>query len=158
MEIIIIAAMASNKVIGKNNDIPWHIPEELKQFKEKTLGSTVIMGRKTFESIGFPLPERKNIILTKKSSYTQPNCITTHSVEEALALCNLEKKVFILGGADIFQQTLPITDTIYLTVLDRSVEGDTYFPVFSDKDFAEVQREEYSTCEPYTVITYKRII
>lgn len=158
MEIIIIVAMASNRVIGANNDIPWHIPEELKQFKEKTLGFSVIMGRKTYESIGFPLPERKNIILTKNSSYTQPNCLTAHNIREALALCTSEKKVFILGGAEVFQQTLPLADTIHLTVLNRSVEGDTYFPDFSHRDFKEVQREEYSKSEPYTVITYRRVV
>ncbi len=158
MEIIIIVAMASNRVIGANNDIPWHIPEELKQFKEKTVGSSVIMGRKTYESIGFPLPDRKNIILTRNSSYTQPNCITAHNIREALALCTYEKKVFILGGAEVFQKTLTLADTIYLTVLDRTVEGDTYFPDFSHSDFKEVEREEYSKSEPYTVITYKRVV
>ena len=158
MEIIIIAAMASNRVIGADNDIPWYIPEELKQFKEKTLGFSVIMGRKTYESIGFPLPKRKNIILTRNSSYTQPNCITAPNIREALALCTSEKKVFILGGAEVFRQTLPLANTIYLTVLDRSVEGDTYFPDFSRRDFQEVGREDYSKSEPYTVITYKRVV
>lgn len=158
MEIIIIAAMSSNKVIGANNDIPWHIPEELKQFKERTIGSSVIMGRKTFESIGFPLPERKNIILTKSTSYTQPKCNTAHSIREALALCSNEEKVFILGGAEVFKQTIPLAHTIYLTILDRSVEGDTYFPDFSHKEFKEIKREEYLKSEPYTIITYRRVV
>lgn len=158
MEIILIVAMASNRVIGANNDIPWYIPEELKKFKETTLGYSVIMGRKTYESIGSPLPERNNIILTRNTSYTQPNCITTHSVDEALSLCSHEKKVFILGGAEIFQQTLALANTIILTILDRRVEGDTYFPNFSDKDFEEVQHEKYSESESYSVITYRRVI
>ncbi len=149
--------MASNRTIGAKNTIPWHIPEELQVFKRTTLGHAVIMGRKTYDSIGFALPGRKNIILTRKADFSQKDCITASSIDQAITLCHGQKKVFILGGEEIFKQTMDICHTILLTVLDRPVEGDTYFPHFSETDFIEQKRERYSKNEPFTIFTFKRI-
>lgn len=158
MEIILIAAMASNKVIGVNNTIPWHIPEELKHFKAATMGYPVIMGRKTYDSIGRPLPGRTNIVISNNNSLTIAGCTVTHSIDDALTFCKEQEKVFILGGAEIFRQTLPIADTIILTVLKREVSGDTYFPSFSKDLFIETEEKSFNQTEPYTIHTYRRKI
>lgn len=157
MECIIIVAMASNRTIGKENKIPWHIPDEVRLFKETTIGHTVIMGRKTHESIGSPLPERKNIIITRNKDYVSEGCLIAHSVDEALQLCGGSQKVFILGGEEIFNQVFDITDTILLTVLDRPVEGDTFFPPIPKGKFKEIAQKRISISEPYTIYTYSRI-
>lgn len=156
MEIILIAAMASNKVIGKNNSIPWHIPEEFKHFKDTTMGFPVIMGRRTYESIGSSLPGRDNIVITSGQSLSLPGCSVVHNLDEALKFCQGHQKVFIIGGAEIFKLALPITDTILLTVLDREIEGDTWFPDFSKDVFIETENKRVNQTEPFTIYTYRR--
>lgn len=156
MEIVLIAAMASNRVIGRNDTIPWHIPEELHHFKNTTMGYPLVMGRKTQQAIGFALPGRKNIVITRNKTLTVKGCTVVHSIDEALDACDNAKRVFILGGEDIFKQTLKIADTIILTILDRSVDGDTVFPEFSSSDFIQADMKRVEGSEPFTVYTYTR--
>jgi dihydrofolate reductase len=158
MEIILIAAMAKNRIIGHANTIPWHIPEELQFFKKTTMGYPVIMGRKTFESLKKPLPGRQNIVISRNSQYQSPGADNATSFDEALSLCHQgTQKVFILGGSQIFEIALEKADTIILTILDRDVDGDCSFPDFSTSVFREtdsVRHEEGS--EPFTVYHYRR--
>ncbi|MFA8439526.1 dihydrofolate reductase [Pueribacillus sp. YX66] len=124
-----LVAMDRNRVIGKDNDLPWKLPADLAYFKKLTTGHTVVMGRKTYESIGRPLPNRQNVILTRDKQYTAENCVVIHSVEEALELMNKkEDKYFIIGGSDLFEQFLPYVDRMYITFIDETFEGDTFFP------------------------------
>lgn len=125
-----IVAVAKNNVIGKNNNIPWYLPDDLKYFKAKTLNHHVIMGRKSYESIGHPLPKRTNIIVTRNPFFIASNCLVVHTVEEGLDIAqeNGEEEVFILGGAEIYKLSLPYLDRIYLTQIDLEIEGDTFFP------------------------------
>lgn len=158
MKVIIIAAMATNRVIGRDNAIPWHIPEELQFFKRTTMGFPVIMGRLTFESIKRPLPGRQNIIVSRNPDYTIEGADTANSLDSALSIAHDGEKVFILGGQKIFAESLKFTDNIILTVLDRAVEGDIYFPEFSDYDFQEIAKERHTGgTEPFTIYYYKRI-
>ena len=156
-EFIIIVAVAQNGVIGRDGKLPWHLPSDLKHFKETTMSYPLIMGRKTYESIGRPLPGRDNIVLTKNRSISLPGCIIAHSLEEALVHCTDVEKVFIIGGADIFEATLAITDTIIVTALDREVEGDVYFPEIDPSLFEQTSATQYNEEEPYSIIRYDRI-
>jgi dihydrofolate reductase len=157
MEIIIIAAMADNRIIGRDNKLPWHIPEELRLFKKTTIGFPMIMGRKTFESFSSPLPGRRHIVLSRNKDYTPGKVESAESLEKAIAMCDSVKKVFIIGGAEVFKQALAITTKILLTVLEREVEGDVSFPEISGYKFLEVSRARHQNgSEPFTVITYEK--
>ncbi|MBU0664366.1 MAG: dihydrofolate reductase [Proteobacteria bacterium] len=156
MEVIIIAAMVANRVIGRENTIPWHIPEELQWFKATTMGHTLIMGRKTHESIGRPLPGRSTIIISRNKNYCFPGCTTVQSLNQALDLCAGREKVFIAGGAQIYTLALPLADTIILSVLDQEVAGDTFFPPVPEEEFTETTRTAVPGPIPYTRITYQR--
>lgn len=156
-EIIIVVAIAENGVIGRDGKLPWHLPSDLKHFKRTTMGYPLIMGRKTYESIGRPLPGRDNIVLTRDRSREFPGCLTMYSLQEALAYCDTQEKVFVIGGADIFDLALPHTDTIVVTALQREVEGDVYFPAIDTERFLVADRTEYDEEEPYSIIRYKRI-
>lgn len=122
-----IVAMDENGVIGKDNDLPWYLPNDLKYFKEVTSGHNIIMGRKTFESIGRPLPNRKNIILTRDESYQADGCVVVHSMKELEPYLQ-EDEVFLIGGAELFNIALPRADRLYITRIHDTFEGDTYFP------------------------------
>ena len=153
-----IVAMASNRVIGHRGDIPWKIPGEQKMFKEITLGHTVIMGRKTYESIGRPLPGRTNIVITRQSDCQAMGCIVAHDLDSALQSCPpQETEAFICGGGQLYQASLPVTDRIYLTVLPREVAGDTYFPEISEADFKMTKSEFIDGVEPYNFYIYDRV-
>ncbi len=130
MIISAIVARAENRIIGKDNDLPWRLPGDLKWFKQKTLNRHIIMGRKSFESIPNPLSKRVNIVVTRDKSYYHSGAIITHSIDEALAYAHQEgeDEAFILGGGNIYKQTLDIWDRLYLTEVHASPEGDTYFP------------------------------
>ncbi|TMO06207.1 type 3 dihydrofolate reductase [Pseudoalteromonas sp. S327] len=128
MIISMIAAMANNRVIGLDNKMPWHLPADLQHFKKVTTGKPVVMGRKTFESIGRPLPGRRNIIITRNSQYSAQGIETVTTPEAALELVKAEEEVMIIGGGNIYQQFLPNADRLYLTFIDLEVEGDTQFP------------------------------
>jgi dihydrofolate reductase len=157
MEIIIIAAMAQNRIIGINNKLPWHIPEELKLFKKTTMGCPMIMGRKTFESFPSPLPGRRHIVLSRNPSYKPKGGEMAPSMAEAIEMCRGAEKVFIIGGAQIFALGFDVATTITLTLLHRDVEGDVTLPEFSLDDFVEENRTPYPDgSEPFTVVSYHR--
>lgn len=144
MKISMIAAIASgNRAIGKDNKLIYHIPKDLKRFKELTSGHVVIMGRKTFESIGKPLPNRINIVISRDPSYAAEGIIVVHSLEEALRLPSFaqgDDEIFVIGGGQIYQQAMPLADKLYLTIVEGSPEADTFFPDYSD--FKKVVFEE----------------
>ncbi|MGJ7921821.1 dihydrofolate reductase [Neobacillus sp. LXY-4] len=127
--ISLIWAMDENRVIGQNNQLPWHLPGDLKFFKQTTMGKPIAMGRKTFDSIGRLLPGRENIIITRNLDYSYQGCTVLHSVQELTQYAKqLDQEVFIIGGAEIFKQSLPFADRLYITKIYHSFEGDTYFP------------------------------
>jgi dihydrofolate reductase len=126
-----IAAMSLNRVIGAGNKIPWHLPEDFKWFKKMTTGHVIVMGRKTFESIGKPLPNRETIVLSR-SQFNSPGVRTIRGLEELTALAG-DRQVFICGGAQVYAQALPLCSDLYLTLVKRHVEGDAFFPPFEDQ-------------------------
>ena len=156
MKIILNAAMAKNRVIGKNNAIPWHIPGEQQRFKAMTMGHTLIMGRKTFESIGRALPGRKTIIITRNPGYQAKGCLVAQSLTAAIALCPETETIFIAGGGEIYREALPLAEAIYLTVLDREVDGDILFPEFDPQQFRKLSEERVEGPEPYTFTVFTR--
>ena len=138
-----IVATAKNNVIGKDNNIPWYLPDDLKYFKAKTLDHHIIMGRKSYESIGHPLPKRTNIIVTQNPFYIASNCLIVHSVEEGLEMAqeNGEEEAFIIGGAQIYALSLPYLDRLYLTEVDLEVEGDVFFPSFDMNEWRLISED-----------------
>lgn len=153
----IIVAMSKNRVIGSNNQLIWKLSSDLKRFKELTTDNPVIMGRKTYESIGRPLPNRRNIIITRNTDYSVDGCEIVSSLEEALLLTN--NNCFIIGGGEIYKQSLEFADKIYLTLVNKEFEGDTSFPELgqewakiSRKDFDADDKNEYD----YSFIEYER--
>ncbi len=156
MIISIIAAMADNRVIGRGNVIPWHIPEDMKRFREITMGHPVILGRKTFESIGRPLPGRKTVIVTRKRGYCAEGCVVVHDLQEALAKCADADEVFICGGGEVYREAMPLASRIYLTVVHLEVDGDTLFPMIPE-DFLLVRREEIKGAVSCTYLLYERV-
>ena len=157
MKIILIAAMAKNRVIGRGNGIPWHIPGEQQRFKGMTMGHTLIMGRKTFESIGRPLPGRKTVIISRNPEYQAAGCLVANNLSAAIALCPTEETIFIAGGGEIYREALPLATAIYLSVLDREVEGDILFPEFDPQQFREISAERVEGTEPYTFTVFARL-
>ena len=157
MLISLIAAMDRNRVIGKRNALPWYLPADLRHFKKLTLGKPIIMGSKTFASIGKPLPDRINIVLTRDHAFTAQGCVIAHSIEEALAAARPTKRSFgrakgrgevmIIGGASIFEQFLPLAHKMYLTMIDAAVDGDIYFPAWNRNEWQETSREEHEPDE-----------
>ncbi len=130
--ISLIVAHDKNRVIGLNNKMPWHLPGDLQYFKEQTMGKPMIMGRKTFESIGRPLPGRRNIVITRNADYTAKGIEVVHSLEDALALVKDEPEIMIIGGEQIFREALPLADRLYVTEIHHTFEGDTYFPAYEE--------------------------
>lgn len=126
----IIAGIGDNRELGKNNTLLWHIPEDMKRFKTLTTGHTVIMGRKTYESIGKPLPNRTNIVITSEKEFLAPGCIIAHSLDEAIQKSH-DTETFIIGGASVYAQALPIADKLYLTKVKGTFDADTFFPDYS---------------------------
>ena len=156
MRISLIVAMSQNRVIGRGGSIPWKIPGEQKLFKRITLGHTVIMGRKTHEDIGRPLPERLNIVVSRRKDYRTAGCLAADSLEAALGLCPAaETEAFIIGGGQLFRDALPMADRIYLTVIPAAVAGDTFFPEFSG-EFALTECEHFTGPQPYALHIYDR--
>lgn len=149
MIISAIVATAKNNIIGKDNGIPWYLPADLKYFKKTTLHHHIIMGRNSFESIGRPLPKRTNIIVTRNQFYIASNCIIVHSIQEGLEVAqqNGETEAFIIGGAQIYKQSLDLIDRLYLTEVDLDVEGDTAFPEIDESEWIEISREAHKADE-----------
>ncbi|MBR6000331.1 MAG: dihydrofolate reductase [Oxalobacter sp.] len=158
MTISHVVAMAENRVIGKDGQMPWHIPGEQKIFKELTLGRILVLGRKTHESIGRVLPGRTTVIVTRQPGYQVPGAYVVHSVDAALALAKElgNDDIVIGGGGELFAQTLPITDRIYLTVVHRSFDGETVYPEMPEGQFVEISRKEIEASIPYAFIEYHR--
>lgn len=161
MRICIIAAMDKNRVIGYDNQLPWHLPADLKHFKSLTMAKSIIMGRKTYESIGKPLPGRHNIIVTRQQHYVAKDCQIAHTLKSALQLVKSDE-VFIIGGTEIFSQALPITDRLYLTLIDHEFIGDCYFPKWLAQDWLEIERVDCKADErnvyPYHFVVLQRKI
>jgi len=157
--ISIIVAADENNVIGKDNDLIWHLPDDLKYFKKLTSGNTIIMGRKTHESIGKALPNRTNIIITRDENYTAEGCTIVHSLDDALAICNKEEEAFIVGGEQIYRLALFLTDRVYLTRVHHAFDGDRHFPELDD-DWKETESEFHANDEKhkyaFTYQTYEK--
>ena len=145
MTISIIVAMTNNRVIGKDNDMPWHLSDDLKNFKKLTLGKTVIMGRLTYDSIGKPLPNRRNIVLSRSLKDKKVNVLS--NVEEALEVTSAEEEVFIIGGQDIYSQTIRKATKLYITMIDSEIEGDKFFPNIDFSDWKIIDSLSYSKSE-----------
>ncbi len=161
-----IAAMSRNRVIGKDNDIPWHLPDDFKFFKDSTKHHHVIMGRKNYESLPHkfrPLPDRPNIIITRQESYPVEGALVVTSLERALAIAKDagEEEAFIIGGGEIYRLGLNIAETIYLTEIDGEIDGDVYFPEFDLKNWQEVERRHHSVDGrhqfAFDFVTYEKI-
>lgn len=164
MIISAIVATAKNNVIGRSNDIPWYLPADLKYFKKTTSGHHIIMGRKSFISIGRPLPKRTNVVITRDPFFMASGCVVTHSLEEALQVAkeNGEEEAFIIGGGQIYKQSLSMLDRLYLTEVEVVVDdGEVFFPVIDEAEWKEVKREAHEPDEKnehaYTFRVLERI-
>jgi dihydrofolate reductase len=144
MDISIIVAITENNIIGRDNGMPWHLPADLKFFREKTTGHYIVMGRKTFESIGGgrPLPNRVSIIITKQKDYKAEGCLIAHSLEEAIALAKDQDELFIIGGKQIYDQALAFANKMYITRIHTSIDGDTSFPCYDDSKWEMTSYKE----------------
>lgn len=152
--------MAKNRVIGENDKIPWHLPNELKLFKSLTMGHHIIMGRKTYESIGRLLPGRTSVIVTRQREYAVPGALIAHTLAEAIAACGDDNECFVIGGAELFREALTMADRLYLTVVDAEPRGDTFMPELDLNAWREVRSETFSADEKhahaYTFFEYER--
>lgn len=157
-QLSIIVAIANNQVIGVNNTLPWHIPEDLKRFRALTTGHHIIMGRKTYESLGRLLPGRTTVIVTRNKDYQLEGALIAHSLETALALCKNDDEVFLIGGAELYQDGLKLADKLYLTKVDLTIDGDAFFPEFDLNLWQESSRETHNSAKglPFSYITYMR--
>ncbi len=160
MSLSIIVAMARNRTIGINNTLPWRCPEDLKHFKALTLGPHMIMGRKTFDSIGKPLPGRTTVVVTRDQNLKIEGCVVAHSLQDAIAACKNDNEVFVVGGAELYALALPFVDTLYITEIQQDVDGDAHFPEFDKNAWRETAREVRSQETPqrldYHFVTYRR--
>jgi dihydrofolate reductase len=161
MIISLVAAMAENRVIGKEGGLPWRLPDDLKHVKRLTVDHTVIMGRRTFDEIQRPLPNRRNVVISRNPSFHPEGVVVVPDLAEALALGVTEGEVFILGGGEIFRLALPLADRLYLTVVHAQIEGDTYFPPFDEAAWA-LEEETFHPADErhlhsFTFRTYRRL-
>ena len=137
--ISLIVAMDQNRVIGNNNKLPWHLPADLQYFKKVTMGHPIVMGRKTFESIGRVLPGRENVIVTRNQEFKAEGCVVLHDIAQIKMFAdNHDEEVFVIGGAEIFKEILPFTDRLYITEIHETFEGDTFFPVIDENEWDEI--------------------
>jgi dihydrofolate reductase len=163
MIITIIAAIAKNNALGKNNDLIWHLPADLKRFKKITTGHYIIMGRNTFESIGKPLPNRTTIIITRNKNYFKEGCLIAHSLEQALEMAKDEEKVFVIGGAQIYKYAMEhnLVDTLDITLVHHEFEADVYFPEIDSEIWEQVEIESFTAHEKnkldYSFVRYKKM-
>ncbi len=156
----LIAAVAANGIIGHHNAMPWRLPEDLKHFKALTLGHPVIMGRKTYESLGRPLPGRRNIVISRQRCFDSDTCVTARSLDDALQGCQMDSnEVFVIGGAQIYAEALPVAERLYLTEIHRDYPGDTHFPAVDWSSWRETRRQQHQNSEglEYDFVTYERI-
>jgi dihydrofolate reductase len=160
MKIAQVVAMSRNRVIGRDNALPWHAPEDLKRFKRLTTGRPVIMGRKTFASIGRPLPKRLNIVVTRDRDFQAEGVVRAFTIEEALRLAEesmLGDEAMVIGGAQIFELVMPMTQTIHLTEIELDVDGDTFFPELDPRAWRETARERHPGPPPMSFVTLDRV-
>lgn len=143
MTVTMVVAISENNAIGKNNELLWYLPKDLRHFKTITSGHTVIMGRKTYESVGKPLPKRRNIIITRNTELTVDGAEVVHTIEDALELCKSDEEVFIIGGAEIYKMAMKHTDKIFLTVVHESFEADAFFPEIDRNLWVETAAEKH---------------
>ncbi len=159
--ITLIAAIGKNNELGKDNDLIWHLPNDLKRFKKVTAGHHVIMGRKTYESLGRPLPNRTNIIITRNSNYKADGCVVVHSLKEAIAAAQEDENPYILGGAEIYNQAIAIADYLDITHVDASLDADAFFPEIDENLWVTIAREDHQKDERhqynYSFVTYKKV-
>jgi len=145
--ISILVAMAKNRVIGRNNALPWQLPPDLKRFKELTMGHHIVMGRKTYESIGRPLPGRTSVIITRQPDYQVPGALVVASIDQALKVCSagkeVDQEIFVIGGAQIYRQSLGLCQRIYITEIQQEFDGDTLFPELNQQVWREISREKH---------------
>lgn len=158
----LIVAKASNNVIGNENDLIWHLPNDLKHFKNLTTNHPIVMGRKTYQSLGRPLPNRTNIVITRDSNFKDDKVVITYSVEEAIEKAKeINEDFFIIGGGNIYKQAMPFVDELYITEVHHEFDGDTYFPEIDEDVFEETSREHHLKDEKhpyaYSFVSYKRI-
>jgi len=139
--IIMIAAVAENNALGKNNELVWHLPNDFKRFKSLTTGHHIIMGRKTFESFPKPLPNRTHVVITRNKDYNPEGCIVVDSVEKAIAICPENETSFIIGGGEIYNLGLPFADQLEITRVHHSFDADAFFPEINSDDWKEIQSE-----------------
>lgn len=158
-QLSIIVAVADNNVIGIKNALPWHLPEDLKRFKALTMGHHIIMGRKTYESLGRLLPGRTTVIVTRNSHYQVEGAIVVNSLEAAIEACAADEEAFLIGGAELYQIGLPYADKLYLTAVHQVFEGDAYLPDLDLTNWQEMAREQHKTDKGlnYSYITYERL-
>ena len=156
----IIAAVAKNNALGKNNDLIWHLPADLKRFKEITLGHHIIMGRKTFESLGKPLPNRTTIIITRNPDYIAPGCIVVNELTTAIKAAAEDENPYILGGAEIYKQAMSYADILDLTLVHESFDADAFFPIIDMSKWTEMSRRDFKADEKnkydYSFVQYKK--
>nr|AIA11478.1 Dihydrofolate reductase [uncultured bacterium] len=163
MQIILIAALTDNYVLGKDNQLIWRLPEDLKNFKRLTSGFPVIMGRKTFESLGRPLPNRTNIIITRNTDYQADGCVVAGSLEKAIDYAKplTGEQVFVIGGGEIYAQALPLADRMYLTHVHTQLDGDAFFPEFSTQDWHAAETQHFTKDEKHAydfdIVTWERL-
>ena len=161
--ITVIAAIATNNALGKDNDLIWHLPADLKRFKKVTTGHYIIMGRNTYESIGKPLPNRTTIIITRNKNYFKEGCLIANSLEQAIEMSKEEANVFIIGGAQIYKETIAkdLAQQLDITMVHKDFEADVYFPEIDFKIWKEVARENFKADEKnkldYSFISYQKI-
>ena len=161
--ITIIAAIAKNNALGKDNDLIWHLPADLKRFKKETTGHHILMGRKTFESIGKPLPNRTTVIITRNNDYFIDGCLSANSIEEAIELAKADDNIFIIGGAQVYKQALEnnLVDKLDITIVHEEFEADVFFPEIEASIWKEVSREDFKADEKnkydYSFVSYVRI-
>ncbi len=160
MLVSIIAAMDRNRLIGSNNQLPWHLPADLAHFKQVTMGKPIIMGRKTYESIGRPLPGRTNIVLTRSPDFHAEGVVTANTLQQALDYASVEDEVMIIGGSSIYELALPGADRLYLTYVESDCEGDAWFPEFDIERWRIIASEQHAADEKnssdYRFVTYDR--
>ena len=154
MTITVLAAVSANLAIGRDGNMPWHLPEDLAHFKATTMGHVMVMGRKTYESIGRALPGRRTIVITHQQGWHAPSVEVAHSLPEALALAG-PADVFVVGGSDVYRQAMPFADQMLLTEIDQSPEGDAFFPTFSADDWRQSAREAHDS---FAFVTYERTL
>ena len=161
MRLSIVVAMDDNRLIGSKNQLPWHLPADLAYFKKLTTGKSILMGRKTYDSIGRPLPNRRNIVITRNSNISIPGCEVVSSIDHALELTKEDPEVMVIGGASLCEQLLPKINRLYITKIDGEFEGDVFFPKYDDFDWLEVSCESHpkdnSNAYSYKFIVLDRV-